>query len=158
MKHAIGFEEEGDFLNWLGLGWIEPGARGKMVEVMVVNAAGTRIRVTEGMREFVEFQFTIMDCSWQVGREGRAYCQFHSPCRPDCVRRLGAMLLWALTPGERVGPQIAAAAEHYARFRKMEPGYVFIRQIPRNGEEGLMIERVMLLGAEWVPHGFIALQ
>jgi hypothetical protein len=129
-----------------------------VIDVIVLDASGKRLRVTEGMREFVVFWFPVTDCSWQVGRESRSYCQYHCPCRPDCVRRLGTMLLWALRPGERVGPQIVEAAEQYARSRGSEPGYVFIRQIPRNGEEGMTIEKVMMLRAEWVPEGYITLQ
>lgn len=57
----------------------------------------------------------------------------------------------------RVSAAIKAATEAYALQIHRDPGYAWIRQIPKGAEEGVEVGHVMLIQADWVPAGFVAI-
>jgi len=71
--------------------------------------------------------------------------------RGECWPRARRMVVWPI--GGRVSAEMQAAAMEYLRVFRRWPGYAFIRQLPRGAEEGVEVDGVMLLSAEWAPPG-----
>jgi len=70
-----------------------------------------------------------------------------------CARK---MVLWKLQAGERVSEALKDALAVYGERFKSFPAYAFLRRLPRGIEFGFEVEDVMLMDAEWVPAGCIA--
>lgn len=59
---------------------------------------------------------------------------------------------WALK-GERVSKAMREGTLHYSRIFGRYPGTAFIRQMPKDVEEGVEVDGVALLCADWAPQG-----
>ncbi len=80
-----------------------------------------------------------------------------------------AVFLWQMKAGERVSLAIAAAAEGYAKAYGQDAQFAFIGKIPQGAVDGTEVPighdvpcghdvlGVMMIGADWVPMGWLVL-
>lgn len=73
------------------------------------------------------------------------------------------VMLWALDAG-KVTPQIIQAGEAYALASGTDPQWAFVRGLPVGAEEFVEVQipgticQVMVILADWVPVGFVAIR
>jgi len=103
---------------------------------------------------------------------GLHYLEVTWPCREvvsircegwTCARE---MVLWKLAPGERVSEALMVSLDVYCERFKCLPDYAFMRRLPKTIENGFEAltpdplptgEGVVMLEAEWVPAGCMAI-
>lgn len=63
------------------------------------------------------------------------------------------VVVWKLVPGERVSVGVRSAASRYFELFMRWPRFAFIRHKPAEVENGIEIENVMLMEANWALRG-----
>lgn len=74
--------------------------------------------------------------------------------RLECWPKMRRMVVWALL-GQRVSQATQEAAILYASTFARWPGYAFICKLPGKVENGVEVDGVMLLQAEWAMPGVL---
>jgi hypothetical protein len=62
-----------------------------------------------------------------------------------------------LERGRRVSEQVREAVEAFLRASGIRPEYAFVWRMPVGAEDGVEVDGVMLIEAEWAPEGCVAL-
>lgn len=65
------------------------------------------------------------------------------------------VVAWKLMPGERMSEVISLALVCYSSMFSRYPAYAFVRTLPRSVENGIEVDDVMLLQADWVLPGCV---
>lgn len=72
--------------------------------------------------------------------------------QPEDWPKFKRFVCWALK-GERVSQAMREGTLFYTRVFGRYPGTAFIRTMPANAEEGVEVDGVSLIPAEWAPRG-----
>lgn len=88
-----------------------------------------------------------------INWRAREWVEYRMPA--GAWRRL--VLLWTLVQGVKASEQLKDACVAFALRTGRDPQFGFMRAMPRGAEEGMSVFGMMLIGAEWVPAGFVAL-
>ncbi len=65
------------------------------------------------------------------------------------------LVAWKLMPGERMSEAIRLAKCSYVKLFVRSPRFVFTRTLPKSVENGIEVDDVMLLQAEWALPGCV---
>lgn len=66
------------------------------------------------------------------------------------------LVAWHVAPGQKVSAAMADAGVAFALATGQDPTFAFSRVIPSQASEGVEVQGIMLVQADWVPNGFLA--
>jgi hypothetical protein len=66
------------------------------------------------------------------------------------------LVAWHVAPGQKVSAAMVDAGVAFALATGKDPMYAFTRAIPAQAGEGMEVQGIMLVQADWVPNGFLA--
>ncbi len=101
--------------------------------------------------------------TWSDDLLGLHYLESTWACREAVLIRCEGwecprpMVLWKLGPGERVSEVLNRMMVLFGDRFKAFPDYAFMKKLPKTIENGFEVADVMMIEAEWVPAGCIAI-
>ena len=136
-----------------------------MIEIVVNEITGEGMHRVRVVSDVAPVPFPITHGAeirrWDDELLGLHYAESTYPCREVvCVQLEGApkprkLAVWKLMPGERVSEIISHVANWYFCSAHHRPQYAFMARLPKGVDNGVEVDGVTLLEADWALSGCV---